>query len=94
MAELELIELTWKINLDGIYITNLTNIKYLTGFTGSAGALLVLEEKQYYFSDTRYNVQSKEQEDIAAKNIVDNALENVPIWGTNHTVGGDDYLKF
>ena len=25
------------MNIDGIYVTNLTNVRYLTGFTGSAG---------------------------------------------------------
>ena len=48
-------------NLDGIYITNLTNIKYLTGFTGSAGSLLLLENEQHFFTDGRYTEQCKEQ---------------------------------
>ena len=48
-------------NLNGIYITNLTNVRYLTGFTGSAGSLLVLENKQYFFTDGRYIEQSKNQ---------------------------------
>jgi len=47
--------------LDGIYITNLTNVRYLTGFTGSAGAVLVLPESQHFFSDTRYDEQSRKQ---------------------------------
>ena len=47
--------------LDGLYITNLTNIKYLTGFTGSAGSLLILENEQHFFTDGRYNEQCKEQ---------------------------------
>ena len=50
-----------KQDLGGIYITNLTNVRYLTGFTGSAGAVLILPETQHFFSDTRYDVQSKEQ---------------------------------
>ena len=49
------------INLDGAYITNLTNIRYLTGFTGSAGSLLILDKKQYFFTDGRYIEQSKNQ---------------------------------
>ena len=49
------------MNLDGIYVTNLTNVRYLTGFTGSAGSVLVLENDQYFFSDGRYIEQSKEQ---------------------------------
>ncbi len=48
-------------SLDGIYITNLTNVRYLTGFTGSTGAVLILPESQHFFSDTRYDEQSKEQ---------------------------------
>ena len=48
-------------NLDGIYITNLTNVRYLTGFTGSAGSLLIMNNNQYFFSDCRYTEQSKNE---------------------------------
>ena len=50
-----------KQKIDGIYITNLTNVRYLTGFTGSAGSVLILEKKQHFFTDGRYIEQSKEQ---------------------------------
>ena len=50
-----------KKQLKGIYITNLTNVRYLTGFTGSAGSVLILEEEQHFFTDGRYIEQSKEQ---------------------------------
>ena len=50
-----------KNNLSGMFITNLTNVRYLTGFTGSAGSLLLLEKEQYFFTDGRYTEQSKEQ---------------------------------
>ena len=49
------------MDLDGIYVTNLTNIRYLTGFTGSAGSVLVLEDENHFFTDGRYIEQSKEQ---------------------------------
>ena len=49
------------MNLDGFYITNLTNVRYLTGFTGSAGSLLILENEQYFFTDGRYIEHSKNQ---------------------------------
>ena len=48
-------------NLDAMYITNLTNIRYLTGFTGSAGSVLVLPDKQIFITDGRYIEQSKNQ---------------------------------
>jgi len=50
-----------KQNLDGIYITNLTNVRYLTGFTGSAGSVLILDNINHFFTDGRYTEQSKEQ---------------------------------
>ena len=48
-------------SLTGIYITNLTNVRYLTGFTGSAGSLLILENQNHFFTDGRYIEQSKSQ---------------------------------
>ena len=48
-------------NLDTMYITNLTNIRYLTGFTGSSGSVLVLPNRQVFITDGRYIEQSKNQ---------------------------------
>ena len=48
-------------NLDGILITNLTNIRYICGFTGSAATCLITPEGQYFITDGRYIEQSKEQ---------------------------------
>ena len=39
------------MNIDGMYITNLTNVRYLTGFTGSAGSVLILPDSQHFFTD-------------------------------------------
>ena len=47
--------------LDGIFITNLTSVKYISGFTGSAGSCLITEDESYFISDGRYDVQSKKQ---------------------------------
>ena len=54
-------EILYENNLDGIYITNLTNVRYLTGFTGSAGSLLILDNESHFFTDGRYISQSKDQ---------------------------------
>lgn len=43
---------------DGLVVTNLTNIRYLTGFTGSAGILLVTAEELVFVSDGRYRDQA------------------------------------
>jgi Xaa-Pro aminopeptidase len=47
--------------LNGIILTNLTSIRYICGFTGSAATCLILPENQYFISDGRYNEQSKNQ---------------------------------
>jgi len=54
---------TWEalepLDVDGFLVTNLTNVRYLTGFTGSAGAALLLRERGYFLTDFRYKEQSK-----------------------------------
>ena len=50
---------------DALLITNLVNIRYLTGFTGSAGMLVVLPDDALLVSDGRYAFQSREQLDAA-----------------------------
>lgn len=46
--------------LDGVVITTLVNVRYLTGFTGSNGALLVPDDgPAVFFTDGRYRDQAK-----------------------------------
>jgi Xaa-Pro aminopeptidase len=46
---------------DALIVTSLTNVRYLTGFTGSAGMLLVMPEKTVLVTDGRYETQASEQ---------------------------------
>ena len=46
---------------EALLVTNLVNIRYLTGFTGSAGLLLVLPDELVLVTDGRYRFQSAEQ---------------------------------
>ena len=62
-----------QLSLDGMYIINLTNVRYLTGFTGSAGSVLILNEEQHFFTDGRYIEQSKEQVKNCTIHIVGSA---------------------
>ena len=48
-----------KKGLDGMLITNLTNIRYISGFTGSSASCLITMYGQYFISDGRYIEQSK-----------------------------------
>jgi Xaa-Pro aminopeptidase len=46
---------------DAVLVTNLVNVRYLTGFTGSAGVLLVRGDDAILVTDGRYATQSAEQ---------------------------------
>src|SRR5437764_15497345 len=46
---------------DALAVTNLSNVGYLTGFTGSAGILLVTPQESVLVTDGRYQTQSREQ---------------------------------
>jgi len=42
-------------------ITNLVNVRYLTGFTGSAGTCLISPERVVLITDSRYTIQARQQ---------------------------------
>jgi Xaa-Pro aminopeptidase len=46
---------------DALLVTSMTNISYLTGFTGSAARLLVTESSVTFVTDGRYAQQATEQ---------------------------------
>jgi Xaa-Pro aminopeptidase len=46
---------------DGLLISHLPNIRYLCGFTGSAGLLLVEDAGSVFFTDVRYDTQAHEE---------------------------------
>lgn len=47
--------------LDAILITSGINRRYLSGFTGSSGYVLITEEEAYLLTDFRYMTQASEQ---------------------------------
>ncbi len=46
---------------DALLLNHLPNIRYLCGFTGSAGILLVEESGSVFFTDVRYDTQAHEE---------------------------------
>jgi len=46
---------------DGLLVSHLPNIRYLCGFTGSAGLLLVEGSGSVFFTDVRYHTQAREE---------------------------------
>ena len=62
--------------LDALLVSHLPNIRYLCGFTGSAGFLLVAETGSVLFTDTRYTRQAREEVNGAKVMIARKAVLN------------------
>jgi Xaa-Pro aminopeptidase len=45
--------------VDGLFLTRRETIRYLTGFTGSSGFVIVTPGKGYFLTDPRYTTQAK-----------------------------------
>jgi Xaa-Pro aminopeptidase len=68
--------------LDGLFVTTLVNVRYLTGFTGSNGALLVpTSGEPVFFTDGRYRDQADDElPDVAhviGRDLVGGAAERM-----------------
>lgn len=50
-----------ELSLDAVLVSNLTNVRYLTGFTGSAGSLVVGGGDAVLHVDGRYTEQAEQQ---------------------------------
>jgi len=72
-------------SLDSLIVTHLPNIRYLTGFTGSAGVALVTPEDTILLTDFRYQQQATEEVGSIAR------VEVVPsdVWSRVWALLGD-----
>ena len=55
------VRLRERLDVDALLVTKLVNIRWLTGFTGSAAMLLVARGELVLLSDGRYREQAAEQ---------------------------------
>jgi len=78
-------------NVVGMYVANITNVRYLTGFTGSAGSVLILEEDSHFFTDGRYTEQVKDQIKNCKIHITGSShikeIENQNLLGSGMSIG-------
>src|SRR3954467_12447906 len=56
-----LVDVVSERELDSLLVTNLVNVRYLTGFTGTNGACIVTRDERLFLTDFRYVEQAEEQ---------------------------------
>lgn len=47
-------------HLDSLLVTNETNVRYLSGFTGNDSLLVITPDSQFFLTDSRYTEEAKE----------------------------------
>jgi Xaa-Pro aminopeptidase len=78
---------------DGLLINHLPNIRYLCGFTGSAGVLLVEDAQTVFFTDVRYDPQAHDEVKAAKVVIARKAiLQSAADWLRHHRPQRVQYL--
>jgi Xaa-Pro aminopeptidase len=70
-----LLERLAELELEALFVTRLPNVRYLTGFSGSNGQVLIAPEATVFFTDGRYDEQSR-REVAEAERVV--YLEGLP----------------
>ena len=65
--------------LDQLFVSDLVNVRYLTGFTGTNGACLVGPDARIFFTDFRYTERAEQE--------VGEGWERPPSWPTTSTSG-------
>ncbi|MEN2258189.1 Xaa-Pro peptidase family protein [Paraclostridium benzoelyticum] len=72
-----------RLNLDAILIEESKNKRYISGFTGTAGSIIITKEKNILFTDFRYTQQAKNQTEdfeiveISRTNPITNFLKDM-----------------
>ncbi len=68
-------------NVPSILVTHLPNIRYLTGFAGSAGVLLIRLHDATLWVDPRYSLQARDQADgVEVIEEKDGILKGLSLW--------------
>ncbi len=88
--------------LQALLVTHLPNVRYLCGFTGSAGVLLVADGKSTFFTDGRYREQARAEVqgarvvvpkgpilDAAARAVADSRVKTVGLESEHMSVAAE-----
>ncbi|MFL5488919.1 MAG: M24 family metallopeptidase [Gemmatimonadaceae bacterium] len=81
-------------HIDGLVLTSLPNVRYLTGFSGSSALVLVTERDLHFITDFRYDTQiGEEVGDIARTRIEQQSLWT-GLWNLAGSLNGLEVIGF
>jgi Xaa-Pro aminopeptidase len=87
-------------NLDGMIVTHLDHVRYLCGYTGTNGLLVIGPRKADFFTDFRYADQAEKQVkgatvNVATKGDLIAVLKEYPVFNVNNMKYGisEEYLN-
>ena len=66
-----------ELRLGGFVTLDLKNVRYLTGYTGSSGAVAVFKKSAFFFTDFRYKTQAREQVRTMKRVIAKSLIEEI-----------------
>ena len=94
------VEAVQALGADGLLVTTLVNVRYLTGYTGSNGALLLpADGPAVFLTDSRYKDQAAAElpdvEHVITRDLVGEASGRMPgRWAVEtHTLSVDDHAR-
>ncbi|MGM0603323.1 MAG: M24 family metallopeptidase [Bacillota bacterium] len=60
--------------IESFFVTSRKNVRYLTGFTGTAGRLLITEKDNIFITDFRYTDQAEEQTEACRIEVINSKV--------------------
>lgn len=84
--------------IDAFLVTNIGNVGYLTGFTGSSGFLLIAGEETFFITDFRYGMQAekevKEMDIVIVRKDIINTIKDLLKKASIKTIGLESSLPY
>jgi Xaa-Pro aminopeptidase len=80
--------------VDGLLVTSMPNVRYLTGFSGTTAMLLVTGAQRWLFTDFRYAEQAAAEAGAVAHIVIEAASLWRGLWDTLRSANGVHTLGF
>jgi Xaa-Pro aminopeptidase len=81
-------------HIDGLVLTSLPNVRYLTGFSGTSALVLVTQRDMFFISDFRYDTQARDEVGGTATIRIEQQSLWAGLWTVASSVSGLEVVGF